>query len=108
MLELNQGACGLWTMFFLLIRLRQITFKFIGTLEVFRQTLAALEQESKEEKSRLRAEHADCINTQINKDKRDAMIKYLQTIEETPVNAEHILQAVRNFIQVCEHDRVHR
>lgn len=81
--------------------------KMKRTLEVFRQTLAALEEESKEEKNRLRAEHADCINTQINKDKRDAMINYLQAIEEQPVSAEKILEAVRNFIQVCEHDRVH-
>lgn len=81
--------------------------KMKRTLEVFRQTLAALEQESKDEKSRLRAEHADCINTQINKNKRDAMIAYLAAIEEEPVDSEKILQAVRKFIQVCEHDRVH-
>lgn len=76
-------------------------------MEVFRQTLAALEQESKEEKARLRHEHADCINTQISKNKRDAMIAYLGAIEEKPVNAEKILKTVRKFIQVCEHDRVH-
>lgn len=81
--------------------------KMKRTLEVFRQTLAALEQESKEEKARLRHEHADCINTQISKNKRDAMIAYLGAIEEKPVNAEKILKTVRKFIQVCEHDRVH-
>uniref|UniRef100_T2MFP9 Amyloid-like protein 1 n=1 Tax=Hydra vulgaris TaxID=6087 RepID=T2MFP9_HYDVU len=81
--------------------------KMKRTLEVFRQTLAALEQESKVEKDRLRAEHADCINTQIAKDKRDAMAGYLNAIEAKPANAEQILKAVRKFIQVCEHDRVH-
>ena len=80
----------------------------LGTLEVFRTTLKALENESKSEKGRLRAEHADCINTQISKNKRDAMVAYLVAIEELPVNAEQILKAVRKFIQVCEHDRVHR
>lgn len=81
--------------------------KMKRTLEVFRQTLAALEKESKDEKSRLRAEHADCINTQISKDKRDAMVAYISAIQEEPVNAEVILTSVRKFIQVCEHDRVH-
>lgn len=83
------------------------SIQFIGTLEVFRQTLAALEQESKDEKERLRVEHADCINTQISKDKRDAMINYLAVIQKEPANADEILSAVRKFIQVCEHDRVH-
>lgn len=78
-----------------------------GTLEVFRQTLAALEKESKDEKARLRIEHADCINTQISKNKRDAMVNYLGSIQKQPVNAEEILKTVRKFIQVCEHDRVH-
>jgi len=81
--------------------------KMKRTLEVFRQTLAALEKESKDEKSRLRAEHAECINTQISKNKRDAMIAYMSAIQEEPVNAEIILNSVRKFIQVCEHDRVH-
>jgi len=81
--------------------------KMKRTLEVFRQTLAALEKESKEEKSRLRAEHAECINTQISKEKRDAMIAYISAIQEEPVDADVILTSVRNFIQVCEHDRVH-
>lgn len=81
--------------------------KMKRTLEVFRQTLADLEKESKEEKARLRVEHADCINTQISKNKRDAMINYLNTIQEQPVDAEEILKTVRKFIQVCEHDRVH-
>lgn len=81
--------------------------KMKRTLEVFRQTLAALEQESKDEKERLRVEHADCINTQISKDKRDAMINYLASIQKEPANADEILGAVRKFIQVCEHDRVH-
>lgn len=81
--------------------------KMKRTLEVFRQTLAALEQESKDEKSRLRTEHADCINTQISKNKRDAMVNYIATIQKQPVNAEEILKTVRKFIQVCEHDRVH-
>lgn len=81
--------------------------KMKRTLEVFRQTLAALEKESKDEKARLRAEHAECINTQISKNKRDAMIAYLSAIQEDPVNAEVIVNSVRKFIQVCEHDRVH-
>lgn len=81
--------------------------KMKRTLEVFRQTLAALENESKEEKNRLRAEHAECINTEISKEKRTAMIEYIGAIQEEPVNAETILTSVRNFIQVCEHDRVH-
>lgn len=81
--------------------------KMKRTLEVFRQTLAALEKESNDEKSRLRAEHAECINTQISKSKRDAMIAYLSAIQEDPVNPEVIVNSVRKFIQVCEHDRVH-
>lgn len=81
--------------------------KMKRTLEVFRQTLAALEKESKEQKSRLRAEHAECINTQISKEKRDSMIAYISAIQEEPVDADVILTSVRNFIQVCEHDRVH-
>jgi DNA-binding XRE family transcriptional regulator len=81
--------------------------KMKRTLEVFRQTLAALEKESKEEKNRLRAEHAECINTQISKEKRDAMIAYISAIQEEPVDADVILTSVRDFIQVCEHDRVH-
>jgi len=81
--------------------------KMKRTLEVFRQTLAALEQEAKDEKERLRIEHADCINTQISKDKRDAMINYLASIQKEPANADEILTAVRKFIEVCEHDRVH-
>ena len=75
---------------------------------MFRQTLAALEKESKEQKSHLRAEHAECINTQISKEKRDSMIAYISAIQEEPVDADIILTSVRNFIQVCEHDRVHR
>jgi amyloid beta A4 protein len=81
--------------------------KMKRTLEVFRQTLAALEKGSNEEKARLRAEHAECINTQISKNKRDAMIAYLSSIQESPVNPEVIVNSVRKFIQVCEHDRVH-
>jgi len=81
--------------------------KMKRTLEVFRQTLAALEKESNDEKARLRAEHAECINTQISKNKRDAMIAYLSAIQENPVNPEVIVNSVRKFIQVCEHDRVH-
>lgn len=81
--------------------------KMKRTLEVFRQTLAALEQESKDEKERLRVKHADCINIQISKNKRDAMLNYLKAIQKDPVDAEEILKVIRKFIQVCEHDRVH-
>jgi amyloid beta A4 protein len=81
--------------------------KMKRTLEVFRETLAALEQESKAEKSRLRTEHAQCITNEINKDKRDAMLAYLNAIKEEPVDSDKILKTVRKFIQVCEHDRVH-
>lgn len=81
--------------------------KMKRTLEVFRETLAALEEESKEEQHRLRLEKADCINTDIQKQKRNAMIDYIVTIEEKPANATKILSAVQKFIQTCEHDRVH-
>lgn len=81
--------------------------KMKRTLEVFRETLAALEEEAKEEKARLRVEHANCINIDISKQKRDAMIDYIGSVEEEPVNSDRILRSVRRFIQVCEHDRVH-
>jgi hypothetical protein len=35
------------------------------------------------------------------------MIAYISAIQEEPVDADEILTSVRNFIQVCEHDRVH-
>ena len=35
------------------------------------------------------------------------MINYLAAIQKEPANADEILGAVRKFIQVCEHDRVH-
>jgi tetratricopeptide (TPR) repeat protein len=81
--------------------------KMKRTLEVFRETLAALEEEAKEEKSKLRVEHATCINVDISKHKRDAMLDYIDSVEELPANSDRILKAVRKFIQVCEHDRVH-
>lgn len=81
--------------------------KMKRTLEVFRETLAALEEEAKEEKSRLRVEHATCINIDISKHKRDAMLDYIDAVEEMPADSDRILKAVRKFIQVCEHDRVH-
>jgi len=81
--------------------------KMKRTLLVFRETLAALEEESKEEKERLRTERAACIDSLIAKNKRDAMLEYIVSVEEQPPNSKRILKTVKKFIQVCEHDRVH-
>jgi len=81
--------------------------KMRRTLEVFKETVAALEAEAKEEKDRLRNEKNRCINSNIDNDKRIAMMAYIEAIQEKVPSPEKILSTVRKFIQVCEHDRVH-
>ena len=81
--------------------------KMKRTLEVFRETIAALEQEAKQEKEQLRYEHTQCISRNIDKEKKKAMKTYVQAIQEDRLVPEKILNAVQKFIKVCEHDRVH-
>ena len=75
---------------------------------MFRETLAKLEEEAKEERNRLKTEHANCIQMNIDKQKRDAMLGYLFAVEEKPHSIKNIIKAARKFFQVCEHDRLHR
>ena len=80
----------------------------VETLKVFRDTLAVLEKEAKEERNRLKTEHAQCITTNINKQKRDSLIAYLAAVEEKPHTVKKILKTARLFFQASEHDRLHR
>ena len=77
-------------------------------MKVFRETLAVLEEEAKEERNRLKTEHANCIQMNINKQKRDAMLAYLVAVQEKPHSIKRIIRTARKFFQVCEHDRLHR
>lgn len=81
--------------------------KMRKTLQVFRETLAKLEEEAKEERNRLKTEHANCIQMNIDKQKRDAMLAYLFAVEEKPHSIKNIIKTARKFFQVCEHDRLH-
>ena len=83
-------------------------FSFLETLQVFRETLAALEQEAKDERDRLKTEHAACIQTNINKQKRESLLSYLLAVQEKPHSIKNILRTARKFFQHCEHDRLHR
>ena len=81
--------------------------KMKGTLEVFKETIAALEQESRVDKEKLRNERTTCINRAISNQKKNAMMAYIEAIQERVPKPERILEKVRKFIQACEHDRVH-
>ena len=80
----------------------------LETLKVFRETLATLEEEAKEERIRLKTEHANCIQININKQKREAMLAYMLAVQEKPHSMKRIIRSARKFFQVCEHDRLHR
>ena len=80
----------------------------LAILKVFRETLAALEEKAKEERTRLKTEHAKCIQTNINKQKRDSMLAYLLAVQEKPHTIKNVIKAARKFFKVCEHDRLHR
>eukprot|EP00795_Rhopilema_esculentum_P016338 gene16338-7728_t len=81
--------------------------KMKKTLQVFRETLAALEEEAKEARDRLKTEHAKCIQVNINKSKRESMLAYFLAIQERPHSMKNIIRSARKFFQSCEHDRLH-
>lgn len=81
--------------------------KMNKTLKAFKETLRVLERDAKEERDRLKTEHSNCITTNINKQKRDAMLAYLAAVEQKPHSAKMILRTARKFFKECEHDRLH-
>ncbi|XP_066915843.1 uncharacterized protein [Clytia hemisphaerica] len=79
--------------------------KALGAVTKSMNNLKRSEQTSDEENRRNRAE---CINRQILKDQRDALVDYTIEIQKPKLSLTKIVKQLKRFIDVCHHLHVYK
>lgn len=85
-----------------------VVFVLIGVLERFKKIVSILEQQVKLERLSLHAEHAQCMQIDLNDKKNKVLRSFLKALKRKPVDENAILKAVRKFINVSTEDRIHK
>lgn len=78
-----------------------------GVMDRFKKTVASLEEQAKLERERLRDEHHQCVQIDVNNKKHKAMKDFVKSMKETVRDPNKILEAVQRFVKVCTQDRLH-
>lgn len=80
----------------------------VDELENFRKTLNSLDEQAKLERARLKEEHHQCTQIDLNDKKNKALRDFVAALEEEPRDGNKILEAVQRYVKVCTQDRLHK
>lgn len=70
--------------------------------------VSSLEDQVKLERARLKEEHHQCTQIDLNDKKNKAMADFVAALQEEPQDANKILEAVQRYVRFCTQDRLHK
>lgn len=76
-------------------------------LETFNKMVSSFEDQVKLERARLKEEHHQCTQIDLNDKKNKAMADFVAALQEEPQDANKILEAVQRYVRFCTQDRLH-
>lgn len=80
----------------------------VGELENFKSTLASYDDQVKLERNRLKEEHHQCTQIDLNNKKNQALGDFVAALQKEPRDGNKILQAVQRYVKICTQDRLHK
>lgn len=76
-------------------------------LENFKKSLNTYDEQAKLERARLKEEHHQCMQIDLNDKKNQALRDFVAALQEVPRDGNKILEAEQRFIRTCTQDRLH-
>ena len=70
--------------------------------------VSSFEDQVKLERTRLKEEHHQCTQIDLNDKKNKAMADFVAALQEEPQDANKILEAVQRYVRFCTQDRLHK
>lgn len=70
--------------------------------------VSSFEDQVKLERARLKEEHHQCTQIDLNDKKNKAMADFVAALQEEPQDANKILEAVQRYVRFCTQDRLHK
>lgn len=70
--------------------------------------VSSFEDQVKLERARLKEEHHQCTQIDLNDKKNKAMADFVAALQEEPQDANKILEAVQRYVKFCTQDRLHK
>ena len=70
--------------------------------------VSSFEDQVKLERARLKEEHHQCTQIDLNDKKNKAMADFVAALQEEPQDANKILEAVQCYVRFCTQDRLHK
>lgn len=77
-------------------------------LDNFKKTLNSLDDQAKLERARLKEEHHQCTQIDLNDKKNQAMRDFVAALQADPRDGNKILEAVQRYVKMCTQDRLHK
>lgn len=76
-------------------------------IENFKKSLETYDEQAKLERARLKEEHHQCMQIDLNDKKNQALRDFVAALQEVPRDGNKILEAVQRFVNTCSQDRLH-
>lgn len=76
-------------------------------LENFKKSLNTYDEQAKLERARLKEEHHQCMQIDLNDKKNQALRDFVAALQEVPRDGNKILEAEQRFVRTCTQDRLH-
>lgn len=70
--------------------------------------VSSLEDQVKLERARLKEEHHQCTQIDLNDKQNKALADYVAALQEEPQDANKIQEAVQRYVRFCTQDRLHK
>jgi len=80
----------------------------VEELENFKKTLNSLDEQAKLDRARLKEEHHQCAQINLNDKKNQALRDFVAALEEDPRDGNKILEAAQRYVKYCTQDRLHK
>ena len=80
----------------------------VEELENFKNTLNNYDDQAKLERARLKEEHHQCTQIDLNNKKNKALQDFVTALQEEPRDGNKILEAIQRFVKFCTQDRLHK
>lgn len=77
-------------------------------IENFKKSLETYDEQAKLERARLKEEHHQCMQIDLNDKKNQALRDFVAALQEVPRDGNKILEAVQRFVNTCSQDRLHK
>lgn len=68
----------------------------------------SLEDQAKLERARLKEEHHQCTQIDLNDKKNKALHDFVAALQEDQRDGNKILEAVQRYVRFCTQDRLHK